>query len=472
MLRVIKRILLKYNNQMIFTVERRKERKLRKKLLPLIILLIITLSANSVFAAGEIKMEFKDFLKTVREQAGIELFEQPTPSFIVKTPTAENGEELVYPEITEKYDSILDPDAMKKIPARDVTNPAGKEIEVSDASFKGAGNKINAWEWQVYYWDKDSKYVDYQKFDTKDIKIKAEQEGYVLIFLNVADDFVPTFKGTNTPIPFNNWSNLGNWKTQGRTVTEVVEVTDWYFTVGKFKVVGDEGDIGMKEPVKLIDKSGISVNKYTKDEPYKLQFSLEHVIGDTDIGLDPVKNPKATIDIEVKDDSQNKLLTQTLQTDEILKKRNTIEMPLSDSFIPKTNSFTACATINPIHKELGFNNNSDNDKICRTFTLENVDIGMKNGVKLINQRGEQVTRYKKNEPLRIIFPVEHVKGQEAVGLDAVNNPKVIINTNITDKDNKVISQKKIQTPKILLKKAITPINRMTVSMTLIRFYYT
>ena len=422
---------------------------MRKKLLPLIILLMFSLTTTSVFAAGEIKMKFDDFLRTVQEQAGIESFKQPTPMFKVKTPTAENGEELVYPKINEKYDNIEDPDAMKKIPAREATIPVGKEIEVLDASLKGAGNKINAWEWQVYYWDKDEKYVDYQKFDTKDIKIKAEQEGYVIIFLNVADDFVPTFKDTNTPMNFANWSNLGNWKTKGRTVTEVVEVTDWYFTVGKFKVVGSENDMGMKEPVKLIDKSGVNVSKYTKDEPYKLQFSLEHVLGDIDIGLDSIKNPKATIDIEVKDDSQNKLLIQTLQTDEMLKKGSTIEMPLSDSFIPKTNSFTACATINPIHKELGFNSNPENDKICKTFTLESIDIGMKNQVKLINQRGEQITQYKKNEPLRIVFPVEHVKGEEAVGLNDINNPKVIINTNITDKDDKVISQERIQTPKIL-----------------------
>ena len=183
---------------------------MRKKLLQLIliILLIFSLTTTSVFAAGEIKMKFKEFLETVQDQAGIEPFKQPTPGFIVKTPTAENGEELVYPKINEKYDNIKDPDAMKKIPAREATIPVGKEIEVSDASLKGAGNKINAWEWQVYYWDKDEKYVDYEKFDTKDIKIKPEQEGYVIIFLNIADDFVPTFKDTNTPMNFANWSNF------------------------------------------------------------------------------------------------------------------------------------------------------------------------------------------------------------------------------------------------------------------------
>lgn len=77
------------------------------------------------------------------------------------------------------------------------------------------------------------------------------------------------------------------------------------------------------------------------------------------------------------------------------------------------------------------------------------DIGMHKNVRLINENNEEIRTYKKGKDLRLIFPVQHVLGEEVVGKHPTNNPKVIVNVEITDNEGKVIYKEKVQTPKLL-----------------------
>ena len=80
--------------------------------------------------------------------------------------------------------------------------------------------------------------------------------------------------------------------------------------------------------------------------------------------------------------------------------------------------------------------------------IEGNDLGMHKNVRLLNKNNETVTSYRKDEPFRVIFPVEHVEGKDIVGKDTRDNPKVIIKITVTDEDNKVIhEEKKVQTQK-------------------------
>lgn len=362
----------------------------KNKILIIIIFLSVLLTGVTVFAAGEVSMTYKQllevlFLNTGTSPAG---FKQPTPSFDLKL---SNGKTIsVSPSAPGLYDEILNPDAVYDIPIHETTIPIGTVIQGIDTSTVGEGSSINKWDWQVAYWDTKGAAIPgaYQEFSSKNVSVTADKEGYMLFFLNVADNYAARDKDTNKILPFENWSNKGNWVTNGNKTVGTIQVEDWYFTVVKIKVSGN--DMGMKEPVELISSTGSSVNSYLKDQPYRLRFNMEHIMGDTDIGLDPTNNPKPTIDITVKDANSNVILSQTLQSPNNLLVGNTLTMPLSNSFSTNTHFLEACATINKVHADKGWNADASNDTICKRFNLAGVDIGMDSGVKMYNMSGVRI----------------------------------------------------------------------------------
>lgn len=135
------------------------------------------------------------------------------------------------------------------------------------------------------------------------------------------------------------------------------------YSVIRFKA--GVNDIGFEDPVHLIYR-GQDVNYVVPGDEHNIVFNLEHVLGKTTIGLDPVTNPKATIDIDIKDTANNILQRETIRVSELLEQGKTIEVH-SKSLKPLSDGIIACATINKVHAEKGLNSDPSNDKLCQTF---------------------------------------------------------------------------------------------------------
>lgn len=131
-----------------------------------------------------------------------------------------------------------------------------------------------------------------------------------------------------------------------------------------FKVA--QNDIGFTQPVELYNSTGKKVNFVYPNEAHTVKFNVKHFLGKTPIGLDPIKNPKTTIDVVITDGNNNVIRSATLRSDEILNPNSQISMEVKNIATPTT-MIKACATINKIHKEKGLNSNPQNDTICQIF---------------------------------------------------------------------------------------------------------
>ena len=131
-----------------------------------------------------------------------------------------------------------------------------------------------------------------------------------------------------------------------------------------FKVA--QNDIGFTKPVELYNSSGSKVNYVYPNEAHTVKFNIKHFLGQIPIGLDPVDNPKTTIDVVITDGNNNEIRKATLRSDEILNPNSQISMEVKNIATPTT-MIKACATINKIHKEKGLNSNPQNDTICQIF---------------------------------------------------------------------------------------------------------
>lgn len=127
-----------------------------------------------------------------------------------------------------------------------------------------------------------------------------------------------------------------------------------------------QNDIGFTQPVELYNSTGRKVNFVYPNEAHTVKFNVKHFLGQTAIGLDPIKNPKTTIDIEIRDGNNTVVRKSTIRADEILNPNSQITMEVNNIATPTT-MLKACAKINPIHKEKGLNSNPQNDTICEVF---------------------------------------------------------------------------------------------------------
>lgn len=184
-----------------------------------------------------------------------------------------------------------------------------------------------------------------------------------------------------------------------------------------FKVA--QNDIGFVAPVELFNSGGRKVEFVYPDEAHTVKFNLKHFLGDKAIGLDPTTNPKTTIDVEIKDGSNTVIRKTTIRAEELLNPKSQIVMEVKNISTPTT-MIKACATINPIHKEKGFNSNPQNDTICKVFAqAKNYAIkDLKVSPHFINvPDGVNAT----TQTLNFRFTVAH-EGQDGYG----DNPIVVI----------------------------------------------
>lgn len=184
------------------------------------------------------------------------------------------------------------------------------------------------------------------------------------------------------------------------------------FTVAK-------NDIGFIEPVELYNSANRKVDFIYPNEAHTVKFNLKHFLGSKAVGLDPNTNPKATIDVEIKDGNNNIIRKATLRADEVLNPNGQIAIDVKNIATPTT-KLKACATINSIHKEKGFNSNPSNDTICEIFAqTKNYAIkDLKVSPHFINvPNGVSST----NQMLNFRFVVAH-EGQDGYG----SNPTVVI----------------------------------------------
>ena len=212
-----------------------------KRILSLLIIFVLLLSSVQALAVGNNEIDYTEFVELVKDKYELENngkeFDTPTPIFNATI----NGETYIVKPFIKPYkageeqirDNNLYQDSTQIEPH--ITIPVGAEISLEDISLGGDGRSIRTRDWQIYKRDTDYKEYDRITSSSKNINnIKADKEGYILVFLNVADDL--KYEG------YSNWSDKGNWREERITDFSYKghKVTGWYFTVLKIEVTSDK----------------------------------------------------------------------------------------------------------------------------------------------------------------------------------------------------------------------------------------
>lgn len=472
-----------------------------------IFFILIASSGFNLASAEEYeKMEYNDFFKTVVFRQAGKNFAQPEPMFRVESSDGQMFSTISPNKVL--YDNYKGYSS-KNMPIN-MTVPIGTKINLRDTSAPGEGDKISLWDWQIYYRDNNNK--DYENGiifkRTKDVNdIVADKEGYIYIFLNVADNYILKTPSGQKILGFSNWSNKGIWRTGGTAIQGNVQILDWYFNVVKIKVGGksnmvmrelelidpETGQVleSFKREVDNLDPMNISKQKIVwtnkspykasvlkRDKTYKVRAKYQFISfaeGSFDISNPWIMtNEQRSISTKV---SPNKLI-RTYSYDENWNKSGVYdeigeELSIDKPWVELRNLEGASfewdykipeevekyIKISGIVPEVFANNDADtipqdNWAVVYARVTPN-DLGMYNNVKLINENGEIIKNYRKDSYLRLIFPVEHVDGEDIVGTHPIDNPKVFINIEVRDENNEIIfTQKKLQTDKELKPKEI------------------
>ena len=253
-----------------------------KKILSLLLAFILLLSAVQSLAASDNVIDYKKFVGLVKDNYRLEndgkTFDTPTPMFKATI----NEEVYTVKPFIKPYkageeqiiDTTIYQDSMQIEPH--ITVPVGTEINLEDISIGGDGRDIISRDWQIYKRDADHKEYDRFIAITKDKtqKVIADREGYIYVFLNVADDL--KYEG------YSNWSDKGNWRdarTNGFSY-KGYKVVGWYFTVLKIKVEEGKPDFEIRADNPLIE-----VEK-DKQESIDIDFTVS--LKDTDEEIETV----------------------------------------------------------------------------------------------------------------------------------------------------------------------------------------
>lgn len=324
---------------------------MKKRILSLIIVFTILFSSLSAFATGKEDMDYRRYLEILKETRGVQ-FKTPTPIF---TATIDGKKYIIKPKSPPIY---TDSHKISEF----ITVPLGTEINFSAKPSKvGSGNKMIDYDWQIYKGYKDGKYQGGSElFRTRDVNnIKLDEEGYYMIFLNVADDY----KIKNSC--FKNWSEKGDWRSDiipPSNFDDAIQIRGWYYTQMKIKVVGEkdfsllpvspknvkEEDVnievlakavgikkGTNTKVILYDEEGQVVGEknigFAKDSTDKLQFKISnddikegsnlfYAVINSDFSLtkaDPVEDEKNLknnkIEIKIIKKSTEKLIEEEIE---------------------------------------------------------------------------------------------------------------------------------------------------------------
>lgn len=295
--------------------------------------------------------------------------------------------------------------------------------------------------------------------EKESIAVQIKDRGKYRIAMQTKIDNIAVSSDNHTK-EFDIWSTNGSqhaWGTQifGRD-DDTSEWSGWsHFTSLTFSAEksSKDNDMGI-EDINLIDVGKIpptSINEYNIDKIYALELLISHISGKDIIGENDINNPKATINISVKNDKNIEIYNEKIQANKILEPNKTIVLPLSKSFQINSNKIIVHASIDDIHAEKGFNIKNENDIMVKEFMgkKDNVDIGMIAPVKMF-RRGIEVNNIELNSPHTFQFSVKHFSGDESVGKDEVYNPKVKINVTYTDIEGNIVEQA-VQATEILEK---------------------
>lgn len=207
-------------------------------------------------------------------------------------------------------------------------------------------------------------------------------------------------------------------------------------------------DIGMGRNVRLINQNNEVIKTYRKNTPLRVIFPVEHILGQEAIGTHATNNPKVIVNVEVTDGNDRVIHREKIQTPSLLEPKKTIDMPITKPFVTDSDKITVCGTIDPIHKEKGYNDDERNDKICVTYRAGGVDIGMASPVELL-QGGKSVKFVEPNKHHTVSFNVKHFFGDEAVGLNNTTNPKVKMKITVKDGNDRLLLEQNVQTNLLL-----------------------
>jgi len=201
-----------------------------------------------------------------------------------------------------------------------------------------------------------------------------------------------------------------------------IEEDNWGVVYGRFSV----DDIGLISPVELY-RDGKRVNFFEPNKNHTVQFNIKHFLGNESVGLDSATNPKVKIDVKIIDVKNRILLEQTVQASKVLNPGGTIKIPVNKSFSSGEALIRACAKINSIHGELGYNSDLSNDGIC-------ADFGMVKNYSVSNLRAFPPSiNFGKNKSyevrnITLKFSLSNESSDETGG-DLPSNPLVTISNN-------------------------------------------
>lgn len=209
-----------------------------------------------------------------------------------------------------------------------------------------------------------------------------------------------------------------------------------YFVPKLYVFELETGDMGMVEPLQLIDATGKATETPMPGQQMSANFTVKN-LGLEKVGLDATKNPKATIDVSVVDNLGNKVYTDTLTSTEVLDPDKTVTIK-TPQFTNNALELTVCGTINKVHTEKGYNKKNENDTLCKTFKHE-MDMGVAPRIEL-KEGGTPVENFEPGKNYNATVYVNHIEGMIDIGLDASKNPKATVDITVENSKGEVVKK--------------------------------
>lgn len=255
-----------------------KKNKNHDKIMFFTIIIMVIGLMTGVFVEAKSKITTKTYKKMLQEVYNLsgKKVKTPEPSFNIYVNDKFIMEATSKAENPRPYDS-RDSKGGDRI-AYDMpdsfTVNIGDRIKFVSTSKPGSGSKIKMHDWQSVKWDQSGKVYpgtpDDIQTPSNTYEIVADKPGHILGFLNVMDDARFYYKGTRKPITYDNWSNQGDWVTDGKLrAGENYLVEDWYYTPIRFRVADEEGSNIAVTELELIDESGKVVDSFKRELDFK-----------------------------------------------------------------------------------------------------------------------------------------------------------------------------------------------------------
>lgn len=475
-----------------------KEGAKRTVLLILLVSLLLNgFAANTSLAAGEpAKRElfYEDMKNEIETHSGVRV-ETPYPNFFVKADGKEVGREKWSSRVI--YDQMENPYIDRDIPVS-ATVKVGTKLEAISFSEPGvAGAKVINHDWQMAYWNLDQKHYEgaYRTEITARNKFTqvADKPGYIIFYLNVADNQKFYYKGTNKRLEYANWSDRGMRKVHGAYIDGAnFRVKDWYYTPIKIRVVEGDDNMVMKELEVIDPETNKVINSYKRElnpedpfdvskqtisrlkedgkeyvekgKTYKVRAKYQYIsftegkfnINDPSSMSEKQKLISTEIDrneVLAKVALDNKLASEDIKISKDKPNKRLMNLEEAsfewDYKVPLNVSKTV--KIKPVVTKLYDSKNmiKEDDYAELTFRVKSNDIAAKAPVLLLDKSNNTTTMMKMNEPQNAIISFQNIVGDTTIGTDDKTNPKLTVDLVVTDKNGKVLVQETVRTEKLM-----------------------